>query len=107
MESKWMAMLLLVLGFLLLGGGEWCEGCLDEERLAISRLKPFFPFLDYAVIVGGPGSGSDDYSEQEDDSSVEKEESSLDCCKWESVECNPTTGRVTHLFLNLTAMNWY
>ncbi|KAL4340836.1 hypothetical protein GQ457_08G000280 [Hibiscus cannabinus] len=92
-------MLVLVLGFLMLGGG---EGCLEEERLALSRLKPFFPFID--STFGGPA-GSDFFSYDYD--SVEEKESSIDCCKWERVECNPTTGRLTHLFLNVTYMYWY
>ncbi|KAK8481978.1 hypothetical protein V6N11_013897 [Hibiscus sabdariffa] len=78
----------------MLGGGGWCEGCLEEERVALSRLKPFFPFLD--STFGGPR-GLDYFSYP-----VQKKESSIDCCKWERVECNPTTGRLTHLFLNFT-----
>ncbi|KAK8500179.1 hypothetical protein V6N12_002287 [Hibiscus sabdariffa] len=90
----------LVLGFLMLGGG---EGCLEEERVALSLLKPFFPFLDYTFGIGG----LDYYDAGEDYDSVEEKESSIDCCKWERVECNPTTGRLTHLFLNVTYMYWY
>ncbi|KAK8679194.1 hypothetical protein V6N13_144658 [Hibiscus sabdariffa] len=94
MESRCLVMLFLVLWFLMLGGGGWCEGCLEEERVALSRLKPFFPFLD--STFGGPR-GLDYFSYP-----VQKKESSIDCCKWERVECNPTTGRLTHLFLNFT-----
>ncbi|GMI81180.1 receptor like protein 9 [Hibiscus trionum] len=99
MESTWLAMFLL--GFSMLGGGGWSEGCLEEERVALSRLKPFFPFIDYYTTeVGVPR--LDDYYEGEDYDSVKEKESPLvDCCKWERVECNPTTGRLTHLFLNL------
>ncbi|GMI81182.1 receptor like protein 13 [Hibiscus trionum] len=95
MEFKCLTM--LVLGFLML-----CEGCLEEERVALSRLKPFFPFMYYYTTeVGGPR--SDYYFEGEYYGSVEEKESPfVDCCKWERVECNPTTGRLTHLFLNLS-----
>ncbi|KAK8543528.1 hypothetical protein V6N13_076334 [Hibiscus sabdariffa] len=102
-EQMGMGMLMLsylVLGFLMLGGG---EGCLEEERVALSLLKPFFPFLDYTFGIGG----LDYYDAGEDYDSVEEKESSIDCCKWERVECNPTTGRLTHLFLNVTYMYWY
>ncbi|GMI81154.1 receptor like protein 9 [Hibiscus trionum] len=102
MEFKCLTM--LVLGFLML-----CEGCLEEERVALSRLKPFFPFIDYYTTeVGGPR--SDYYFEGEYYGSVEEKESPfVDCCKWERVECNPTTGRLTHLFLNLSHIDydWY
>ncbi|GMI81186.1 receptor like protein 9 [Hibiscus trionum] len=123
MESTWLAMFLL--GFLMLGGGGWSEGCLEEERVALSRLKPFFPFIDYYTTeVGGPrsdyyfeeeyyyttefgGPRSDYYFEGEYYGSVEEKESPLvDCCKWERVECNPTTGRLTHLFLNLSHIDY-
>ncbi|KAK8543558.1 hypothetical protein V6N13_076363 [Hibiscus sabdariffa] len=98
MESRCLAMLFLVLWFLMSGGG---EGCLEEERVALSLLKPFFPFID--STFGGPGGLNYFYYDVgEDYDSVEEKESSIDCCKWERVECNPTTGRLTHLFLNLT-----
>ncbi|KAK8679195.1 hypothetical protein V6N13_144659 [Hibiscus sabdariffa] len=86
---------------------------MESKRMALlggrkTRSLPtqtFLPFPYYTIAVAGPG--SDDHSQQENHFSVQEEESSLDCCKWESVECNPTTGRLTHLFLNLTAMNRY
>ncbi|GMI81152.1 receptor like protein 9 [Hibiscus trionum] len=98
MESKWLelVMLLHVLGVLMLGTAELCEGCSEEERVALSRLKPFFPFIDYTT--GHPGLNY--YSTEEDYDSVEEKESSLDCCKWSRVECNPNTGRVIKLFLH-------
>ncbi|GMI81150.1 hypothetical protein HRI_001784300 [Hibiscus trionum] len=102
MESKCLAMLVLV--FLMLGAVGWCEGCLEEESVALSQLKPFFPFIDYTVAVERPRLDyhfDEDYdsSVEEDYYSVEEKESSLDCCKWDRVECNPTTGRVIKLFL--------
>ncbi|KAK8481351.1 hypothetical protein V6N11_049169 [Hibiscus sabdariffa] len=111
MGSRWMAMLsYLVLWFLMLRGGEWCEGCFEEERLALFRLKPFFPFIDY-TFERPEGLDYFYYPGVEDYDPVEEKESSIDCCKWERVECNPTTGRLTHLFLNVTYMyskkSWY
>ncbi|KAG4143532.1 hypothetical protein ERO13_D06G194600v2 [Gossypium hirsutum] len=93
MESKWLAMVLLVLS---LGSG-LCDGCLEEERFALFQLKPFFEFIDYKFQYLDYGS-------------KREKESSSNCCEWESVECNPISGRVTHLFLNYssyTKIDWY
>ncbi|KAK5826824.1 hypothetical protein PVK06_021756 [Gossypium arboreum] len=93
MESKWLAMVLVVLSL----GATLCDGCLEEERFALFQLKPFFEFIDYTFL--------DLY----DESKLEKESSS-NCCKWERVECNPISGRVAHLFLNYSnnnMMQWY
>ncbi|XVE63629.1 hypothetical protein DITRI_Ditri07aG0035000 [Diplodiscus trichospermus] len=73
MESKWLWMVMIAL---LLGG--WCDGCWEQEKAALSQLKPFF---------------SDIWDEGKQSS---------DCCEWEWVECNISTGRVMQLFLNLT-----
>ncbi|KAL4340078.1 hypothetical protein GQ457_08G000270 [Hibiscus cannabinus] len=83
----------------MLGSG---EGCLEEERVALSRLKPFFPFIDSTFDVGGPGSHYFYHDVWEDYVSPEEKESSIHCCKWRRVECNPTTGRVTKLLLDGT-----
>ncbi|KAK8644828.1 hypothetical protein V6N13_118694 [Hibiscus sabdariffa] len=97
MESKWLAMVLLAL---LMFGVGWTEGCLEEESVALFRLKPFFPFIDYKTIDLGLDL---DYSLDEYGyKSGEEKEGSPDCCEWQRVECNPITGRVTHLLLNLT-----
>ncbi|XVE80992.1 hypothetical protein DITRI_Ditri15bG0026600 [Diplodiscus trichospermus] len=53
-----------------------CNGCRKQERDALLQLKPFINYL--------------------------KDEGSLDCCRWEWVECNITTRRVTKLSLNHT-----
>ncbi|MFQ6644319.1 hypothetical protein Gotur_018150 [Gossypium turneri] len=93
MESKWLAMVLLVLS---LGSG-LCDGCLEEERFALFQLKPFFAFIDYK------------FQDLDYESKPEKESSS-NCCEWERVECNPISGRVTHLFLNYSSnmkRDWY
>ncbi|MBA0839885.1 hypothetical protein Goarm_005577, partial [Gossypium armourianum] len=85
MESKGLTIVLIVLS---LGAG-LCDGCLEEERLALFQLKPFFHFIDHRV----------QYLNYDD--SVEEKESSSDCCEWERVVCNPTSGRVTHLSLDV------
>ncbi|TYG66138.1 hypothetical protein ES288_D06G243400v1 [Gossypium darwinii] len=85
MESKGLTMVLIVLS---LGAG-LCDGCLEDERLALFQLKPFFHFIDHRV----------QYLNYDD--SVEEKESSSDCCEWERVVCNPTSGRITHLSLDV------
>ncbi|XP_040952145.1 receptor-like protein 15 isoform X5 [Gossypium hirsutum] len=92
MESKWLAMVLVVLS---LGSG-LCDGCLEEERFALFQLKPFFEFIDYKF--------------QDLINNIYEKESSSNCCEWERVECNPITRRVTHLFLNYCSnmeIDWY
>ncbi|TYH68277.1 hypothetical protein ES332_D06G246900v1 [Gossypium tomentosum] len=94
MESKWLAMVLVVLS---LGSG-LCDGCLEEERFALFQLKPFFEFIYY----------KSEYLINND--FVYEKESSSNCCEWERVECNSITGRVTHLFLNYSSnmkIDWY
>ncbi|GKV33258.1 hypothetical protein SLEP1_g41786 [Rubroshorea leprosula] len=59
----------------------WCQGCLEQERIALLQLKSFFkdPW-----VLRNWGRG--------------KENS--DCCQWERVECNPSSGRVIKLDLD-------
>ncbi|KAB2079031.1 hypothetical protein ES319_A06G203800v1 [Gossypium barbadense] len=93
MELKWLALVLVVLS---LGAG-LCDGCLEEERSALFQLKPFFEFINYKFQPNNFELNP-------------KKESSSNCCEWERVECNPITGRVTHLFLNYSGynkMDWY
>ncbi|KAL5732571.1 hypothetical protein ACOSP7_031928 [Xanthoceras sorbifolium] len=59
------------------------EGCLEEERFAFLQLKHFF---------------NDPHSLRD---WVEGEKNT-DCCQWESVKCNRSTGRVTELYLYST-----
>ncbi|KAL5850550.1 hypothetical protein ACOSQ4_008563 [Xanthoceras sorbifolium] len=63
--------------------GRWSQGCLEQERLALLGLKPFFnsPFYLRNWVEG------EYYS---------------DCCQWDSVECNQTTNRVIELYLGFT-----
>ncbi|KAK3432376.1 hypothetical protein EUGRSUZ_E04267 [Eucalyptus grandis] len=54
------------------------RGCREQERVALLALNATLN-LRYWVDAGG---------------------SYFNCCSWEGVECNPTTGRVTHLMLH-------
>ncbi|XVF65709.1 hypothetical protein PTKIN_Ptkin09bG0271200 [Pterospermum kingtungense] len=74
MEPNWLWLVVLLSVFSLETG--WSDGCWEEERLALLQLKSFFNLL--------------------------PEEEGSDCCQWEWVECNITTGRVTTLFLDNT-----
>ncbi|TYI24820.1 hypothetical protein ES332_A05G011500v1 [Gossypium tomentosum] len=93
---KWLEM--VVLALIMLEGGWRTEGCLEEERLALFQLKPFFPSIDSRI----DGSRLEYYLYP-----IEEKETSSDCCEWEKVECSSITGRVTHLFLNLTYIVTY
>lgn len=70
-----------VFSFLFMVFNYGCFGCFDEERTALLELKASFCSPVCSAL-----------------SSWEDEES--DCCGWERVECNNTTGRVIKLFLN-------
>ncbi|OMO61709.1 putative serine-threonine protein kinase, plant-type [Corchorus olitorius] len=70
------------------GLGGLSDGCLDHEKAALLQLKPFFYFLDGVNKWGELVEGKN-------------------CCEWERVECNPTTGRVIHLFLNRSTTETY
>ncbi|GLU09813.1 hypothetical protein SLE2022_266530 [Rubroshorea leprosula] len=77
MDSKWLYAILTL--FLL--EGMWCQGCLEQERIALLQLKQFFNDP-WGLRNWGRG----------------KENS--DCCRWEMVQCNPSTGRVIELHLD-------
>ncbi|KAH9687640.1 Receptor-like protein 13 [Citrus sinensis] len=83
-KSKMVIMFVLLL-IILEGGGS--EGCLDQERFALLRLKLFFddPFNSLHHWVDDEGA--------------------TDCCQWERVECSNTTGRVIQLDLSFIG-NW-
>ncbi|XP_022751580.1 LRR receptor-like serine/threonine-protein kinase GSO1 [Durio zibethinus] len=74
MESKRLWMVVLIAFFL----GGWCDGCWEQEKTALLQLNPFF-----GQIWG-------------------VETQSSNCCEWDRVECNNSTGRVMRLFLNHT-----
>ncbi|GKV45061.1 hypothetical protein SLEP1_g52186 [Rubroshorea leprosula] len=79
MESK--CLMYVLLTFLLLEG-PWCQGCWDHESTALLQLKPF------SIILKSPKKWW-----------VRGEENS-NCCQWEGVECNSTTGQVITLNFN-------
>ncbi|KAK3439595.1 hypothetical protein EUGRSUZ_C04080 [Eucalyptus grandis] len=68
MKKKALWVLVVVLGITRLCGS---RGCWEQERVALSALNATLD-LKYRVDVGG---------------------SYFNCCSWEGVECNPTTGR--------------
>ncbi|GAY67746.1 hypothetical protein CUMW_258990, partial [Citrus unshiu] len=80
-----MVIMFVLLLIILEGGGS--EGCLDQERFALLRLKLFFddPFNSLHHWVDDEGA--------------------TDCCQWERVECSNTTGRVIQLDLSFIG-NW-
>ncbi|XVE71581.1 hypothetical protein DITRI_Ditri10aG0162900 [Diplodiscus trichospermus] len=86
MEWKWFWVLFLAF---LLRGWRDCEGCWEQEKTALFQLKPFFSHIDDVKNYW-----------------VEGKQSS-DCCAWERVECNNSTGRVIRLFLNQTYTETY
>ncbi|CAL5345307.1 unnamed protein product [Camellia sinensis] len=75
-----------------------CYGCLEHERVALLQLKAFS--LKHSNVLR---------------TWVEawEGETTTDCCKWERVKCNATTGRVIQLSLNSAenyfwnSRNWY
>ncbi|GAY65272.1 hypothetical protein CUMW_239870 [Citrus unshiu] len=82
-KRVWVSELIFIL---LVVKGWWSEGCLEQERSALLQLKRFF-------------NGDLRLQNWVDD------EYYLDCCLWEGVECNNTTGRVIKLDLAQTR-NW-
>ncbi|XP_038700166.1 receptor-like protein 14 [Tripterygium wilfordii] len=68
----------VVIILVLLNWLDWSHGCVDQEREALLQLKSTFERLNLP------------------------EGNSSDCCEWERVECNATTGRVTKLSLEST-----
>ncbi|KAK3438678.1 hypothetical protein EUGRSUZ_C03330 [Eucalyptus grandis] len=75
MKKKALWVLVVVWGIACLCGS---RGCREQERVALLALNATLD-LPYWVDVGG---------------------SYFNCCSWEGVECNPTTGRVTQLMLS-------
>ncbi|XP_022716552.1 uncharacterized protein LOC111275437 [Durio zibethinus] len=61
------------------------RGCLEEERMALVEFKAFIKTLD----------------EYPDDSLIlwDVNDNKSDCCDWERVKCDATTGRVMELQL--------
>ena len=69
-----------------------CFGCLDQERTALLQLKA--SIINYTNPYG--------YYLTSWDSANKKS----DCCDWESVKCNITTGRVIQLDLTDTISSY-
>ncbi|XP_057483803.1 cuscuta receptor 1-like isoform X2 [Actinidia eriantha] len=90
-NSLWWLWVVMVL---VLVKGWYCLGCLKQERIALLQLK--------ANINYPNGTSLRSWVEGEN----------VNCCKWERVECNSTTGHVIQLSLNNTGdydmlKNWY
>ncbi|MBA0752603.1 hypothetical protein Gogos_001424 [Gossypium gossypioides] len=79
----WKLVWVLLLAFLF--GGYQSEGCWEIEKAALLQLKPFFPHINDEGISWGKGN----------------------CCRWNGVECNTSTGRVTRLFLEYRSVEVY
>ena len=73
--------IMLVFSVLLMLEVGWSEGCLEHERFALLMLRHFF-------------SSPSRLQNWEDEQG--------DCCRWESVECSNTTGRMVGLDLSDT-----
>ncbi|XP_057483805.1 cuscuta receptor 1-like [Actinidia eriantha] len=88
-NSLWWLWVVMVL---VLVKGWYGLGCLEQERIALLQLK--------ANINYPNGTSLPSWVEGEN----------VNCCKWERVECNSTTGHVIQLSLNYTydtLSNWY
>ncbi|KDO38371.1 hypothetical protein CISIN_1g021196mg [Citrus sinensis] len=89
-KRVWVSELIFIL---LVVKGWWSEGCLEQERYALLQLRHFF---------------NDDQCLQ---NCWVDDENYSDCCQWERVECNDTTGRVIKLDLrdtrNWESAEWY
>ena len=71
-----------------------CFGCWDQERIALLQLK--------ASMINYTDHDYYNYFTSWDSADQES-----DCCDWERVKCNITTGRVIQLHLNVTTYDWY
>jgi hypothetical protein len=65
------------------------RGCFEEERMGLLQFKEF-------VRTSGAGADADRLLP----SWVDDLQSTSDCCGWERVTCNSTTGHVIELFLH-------
>ena len=77
-----------------------CFGCWEQERIALLQLKA--SMINYADL---------EYSNSFTFTSWDSANKESDCCDWERVKCNITTGRVIQLHLNYTISfdgeHWY
>ncbi|KAF5949970.1 hypothetical protein HYC85_011963 [Camellia sinensis] len=86
MRLVWLWVMLLVLA-------RECYGCLEHERVALLQLKASsinhqMKYILPTWVKAWEG------------------ETTTDCCKWERVKCNTTTGRVIQLSLNSEENYW-
>ena len=72
-----------------------CFGCWEQERIALLQIKA--SMINYAVYADKDS----EYFTSWDSANKES-----DCCDWERVKCNITTGRVIQLHLNYTIGYW-
>lgn len=68
------------------------DGCLEEERIGLLEIKRFF------ISING-GEYADEILTSWVDDAIS------DCCDWERLKCNATTGRVMELSLNYKHYN--
>ncbi|KAK9185586.1 hypothetical protein WN943_025942 [Citrus x changshan-huyou] len=80
-KRVWVSELIFIL---LVVKGWWSEGCLEQEKSALLQLRHFF----------------NDDQHLQNWSDAGDEENYSDCCQWEGVECNYTTGRSLDLIGN-------
>ncbi|XP_057507786.1 receptor-like protein 13 [Actinidia eriantha] len=84
-SSMWWLWAMVV--FVLVKG--WCcFGCLEQERIALLQLKANINYPNATSLRS--------WDEKEN----------VNCCKWERVECNFSTGHVTQISLNKTRNYW-
>ncbi|XP_042478734.1 receptor-like protein 15 [Macadamia integrifolia] len=86
-KCLWVPLVLLLLRF-----QYWCccLGCLEEERIALLEFKASCNWNTYFNGDHLPSWVSDERGSS----------SSSDCCSWERVQCNATTGRIIQLSLS-------
>ncbi|CAL5345302.1 unnamed protein product [Camellia sinensis] len=86
MRLVWLWVMLLVLA-------SESYGCLEHERVALLQLKA--SSINHQIKYFLPTWVK-----------AWERETTTDCCKWERVKCNATTGRVIQLSLNSAENNW-
>ncbi|KAK3439546.1 hypothetical protein EUGRSUZ_C04413 [Eucalyptus grandis] len=87
MKNKALWVLVVVWGIACLCGS---RGCREQERVALLALNAALDLI-YSVDAGGPY---------------------FNCCSWEGVACNPTTGQVTKMlfswrYFRSSSKTWY
>ncbi|XP_010250309.1 PREDICTED: LRR receptor-like serine/threonine-protein kinase GSO1 [Nelumbo nucifera] len=86
LRNLWVMMVLVI------GLDHGILGCLEEERRSLLEFKAYVqPYLNYPTLL---------------QSWVDDDSGNHDCCAWEQVKCNSTSGRIIQLFLN-KMMNEY